>query len=279
VSILYTKYSCLRLLVDDPPQCYRFWRVWRRQKFRGQYASRLRRCRHLQQSDQLHAHERLLLCQNPWILILLARYCRFERGDQGRVPKNEAIVQLFTLIKRLEDGVSLLVFVMRGRIKESTISNWRLFQEVICKSQVRTVIVITGLEGEDDMDDWWFNNKEAFRGYGIRPDGHACITATRGRRRPSGVFTLQEEYDESKHKVERLIRSTFLQSPWKMDTITWFTKILTTEVVLFRLFFWKLWTTTRKIGEIRGAVNDLVDRCGMSRGDAEALAKLLEAAN
>jgi len=202
-----------------------------------------------------------------------------NEGDQGRVPKNEAIVQLFTLIKKLEDGVSLLVFVMRGRIKESTVSNWRLFQEVICKSQVPTVIVITGLEGEDDMDDWWFNNKEAFRGYGIRPDGHACITATRGRRRPSGVFALQEEYDESKHKVERLIRSTFLQSPWKMDNITWFTKILTTEVVLFRLFFWKLWTTTRKIGEIRGAVNDLVDRCGMSRGDAEALAKLLEAAN
>jgi len=105
----------------------------------------------------------------------------------------------------------------------------------------------------------------------------AClITATKGRRRPNGLFKLQEEYDESKHKVERLIRSTFLQSPWKMDTITWFTKILTTEVVLFRLFFWKLWTTTRKVGEIRGAVNDLVDRCGMSRGDAEALAKLLE---
>ena len=113
-----------------------------------------------------------------------------RQEDEGRFSKDRAIVQLFTLIKRLEDGVSLLVFVMRAcnSIRESTFSNWRLFQEVVCRSQVPTVIVITG---------------------------------------------------------------QFLQSPWKMDT--------------------------KWVNQIRGAVGDLVGRCGMSREDAEALVKRLEA--
>jgi len=176
-----------------------------------------------------------------------------RQEDEGRFSKDRAIVQLFTLIKRLEDGVSLLVFVMRAcnSIRESTFSNWRLFQEVVCRSQVPTVIVITGLEWEADMDDWWFNNKEVFRRYGISPDGIACVTSARGRQRPSGVFAFQGKYDESKLKVEKLIRSTFLQSPWKMDT--------------------------KWVNQIRGAVGDLVGRCGMSREDAEALVKRLEA--
>jgi len=113
-------------------------------------------------------------------LFYLVDTAGLEEGDQGRVPKSDAIVQLYTLLKQMEDGVSLLVFVMRPKITDGVVNNWRLFQEVICKYQVPAVVIITGLENEEDMDDWWVMNKETFREYGIQPDGNACVTATRG---------------------------------------------------------------------------------------------------
>ena len=200
-----------------------------------------------------------------------------EEGDHGRVPKTEAIVQLYTLLKQLEGGVSLLVFVMRPKITDSVANNWRLFQEIICKSQVPSVIVITGLESEEpDMDDWWVGSKETFREYGIRPDGNACVTAIKGKEKRSGVFAFQEEYDESKLKVEKLLRSTYLETPWKMDVTKWFNEVVTHKVV-YKFLGWQFWSWTKKVEEIQGAVNQLVERCGMTKKDADALAKLLKA--
>jgi len=198
-----------------------------------------------------------------------------EEGDQGRVPKADAIVKLYTLLKQLEDGVSLLVFVMRPKITDSVVSNWRLFQEVICKSQVPTVIVITGLESEEDMDDWWVQNKETFRKYGISADGNAGVTATKGKKKRGGTFTFQEEYDESKLKVRKLLRSTYLETPWKMGVTKWFNEVVTNKVV-YRFLGWQFWSSSKKV-EIKGAVDKLVERCGMTRKEADDLAKLLDA--
>src|SRR5258706_15773249 len=40
-----------------------------------------------------------------------------NEGDQGRVPHWNAIEELYTLIRQL-DSVSLLIYCMRGRVKE-----------------------------------------------------------------------------------------------------------------------------------------------------------------
>jgi len=208
-------------------------------------------------------------------LFYLVDTAGLEEGDQGRVPKSDAIVQLYTLLKQMEDGVSLLVFVMRPKITDGVVNNWRLFQEVICKYQVPAVVIITGLENEEDMDDWWVMNKETFREYGIRPDGNACVTATRGNMMKDGMFAFQKEYNESKLKIEKLLRSLYLAKPWKMDVPRWFNEIFTNKVV-YRFLGWQFWSSTKKV-EIEGAVNQLVKRCGMTKKDADALAKLLKA--
>lgn len=78
-----------------------------------------------------------------------------DEGEAGHIPKAEAIVQLYKLIRSLSDGVSLLMFVMRApRIKDSAAKNWQFFSKIICQGQVPAVIVVTGLELEEDMDKW-----------------------------------------------------------------------------------------------------------------------------
>ena len=198
-----------------------------------------------------------------------------NEGEAGKVPKQEAVVQLYKLICSLSDGLSLLVFCMRGpRIKDAAHKNWRLFHEIFCRKQVPIVIAITGLEQEASMDDWWYRNKGAFQEYGMNPSGHACITATQGKQKKSGAYMLSEEYEESKLKVWNLIRANYLERPWIVEKIEWFSNIVTTSYSTD----WLCRTTEhsdvrREAGTV---VKDLVERCEMSPEEAQALAEKLE---
>jgi predicted GTPase len=51
-----------------------------------------------------------------------------NESDQGRVPHWKAIRELYTLIRQL-DGVSLLIYCMRGRVKENAKANWIFVQQ------------------------------------------------------------------------------------------------------------------------------------------------------
>ena len=108
-----------------------------------------------------------------------------DEGQGRTVAKHDAIVQLYTLLRKLETGLSLLVFYLRGpRIKESCVVNWRMFWEIIFRRRVPILLAVTGLENEENgMDDWWTQNVEYFVGYKIYPTSVACLTAARGRRK------------------------------------------------------------------------------------------------
>ena len=152
-----------------------------------------------------------------------------DEGDAGRIPKSEAAVQLYKLLRKLSDGVSLLMFVMRApRIKSSVPQNWKLFHEIICQKKVPIIIVITGLENEDNMDEWWWENKGAFQNYEIHPTGFACITAFRGKKNRDGGHKFDDEYEDSRERVQRLILSTCLTSPWCVPAAEWFKDIVNT---------------------------------------------------
>ncbi|KAF9444438.1 hypothetical protein P691DRAFT_807352 [Macrolepiota fuliginosa MF-IS2] len=187
----------------------------------------------------------------------------FDEGETGRIPNSEALVQLYTLLRTLSDGVSLLMFVMRApRIKSSIPENWKLFREVICQCQVPAVIVITGLEQEENRNQWWWDNQERFQDYGIFPAGHACVTATKGKARGTG-FIFDEEYRQSTQDIKKLIRSTALVSPWRVPGAEWFKD--TFIAVLVRKIFGK--------DIAGGALKQLVSVCNMSEADATDLAK------
>jgi len=140
--------------------------------------------------------------------------------EGGKVSSKDAVVNLYQLIRDLDDGVSLLVYCIRGpRIKDTTVKNYQLFYEAFCQKHVPIVVAVTGLENQEpSMDSWWGENEKTFKEYCMPFSGHSCITATKGRR---DVF--EEEYQDSAEKVKRLIQMNVRTHPWKMDSRkTWF---------------------------------------------------------
>ena len=133
-----------------------------------------------------------------------------NEGCKGTVSAPRAIEGLYRLMRGLDGGVSLLVYVVRGpRLKKSVRDNYEMFHEIFCEKKVPIVLVITGLEHEEDMDDWWKRNEATFGEEKMWFSGAACITATRGRR-----DLLAQEYEESRIKVENLILKHCPKTPW-----------------------------------------------------------------
>jgi len=203
-----------------------------------------------------------------------------NEGNAGQIPKSEAVVQLYKLLRKLSDGVSLLMFVMRApRIKSSVPQNWKLFHEIICQKKVPIIIVITGLENKDNMDEWWWENKGAFQNYEIHPTGFACITAFRGKKNRDGGHKFDDEYEDSWERVQRLILSTCLTSPWCVLAVEWFKDIVNTTFTHQELRCSKV---TRKVWhdevqEVMGeAFKQLVSICGMPDSEAQNLAEKMK---
>ncbi|KAI6026371.1 P-loop containing nucleoside triphosphate hydrolase protein, partial [Pisolithus microcarpus] len=119
------------------------------------------------------------------------------------------------LIQKLSNagGVDLLLFCIRGnRITATTQSNYRLFYEVLCDKQVPIALVITHLEREHRMEDWWTRNEGSILRYGIKCAGHACVT---------GITDKAEKFRESRDAISSLLslhdnrgRFTMPQEPW-----------------------------------------------------------------
>ncbi|KAG1716108.1 hypothetical protein ID866_1080, partial [Astraeus odoratus] len=102
-----------------------------------------------------------------------------EEPQMGVNGYYAAIVKAYALISKLSTagGVDLLLFCFRGnKITATTQSNYRLFYEVLCNKQVPIALVITHLERERRMEDWWDRNERHILKYGIQSAGHACVT-------------------------------------------------------------------------------------------------------
>ena len=94
-----------------------------------------------------------------------------------------AIEKASELIARLQrkGGIYLLIFCIRGgTITANMVQNYRLFSHILCQNQVPVAFVITGLENEPSMEEWWNLNAAIFERYSLSCVAHACVTATRG---------------------------------------------------------------------------------------------------
>ncbi|KAG1826352.1 hypothetical protein EV424DRAFT_1391845 [Suillus variegatus] len=127
-----------------------------------------------------------------------------EETQLGIKEYLEAVDNAYKLIKKLdaEGGVDLLLFCIRaGRLNATIQSNYRLFHEFLCEKKVPIVLVITHLEREARMDDWWDRQQSTFeKTYGIRVADHACITAAN---RLDGRH--KDRYEESRVTVRTLV--------------------------------------------------------------------------
>ncbi|CAA7262629.1 unnamed protein product [Cyclocybe aegerita] len=140
-----------------------------------------------------------------------------NEGIHGSVPADVALQNLRTLVGKMSEGINLLVYCVRGtRFREILKFNYDIFYKIICQGEVPIVIVVTGLEHESPMDAWWEANRTEFGRYGLVFQACACATTTRGK---DGMF--DEEFEESKKKVEQLIVRNCSEVPWKADRQHW----------------------------------------------------------
>jgi len=155
-----------------------------------------------------------------------------NEGTQGTVPAKKSLHNLLELVTKLSSseggagGVNLLVYCIRGtRLREIVSVNYDLFWGVICQKKVPIVLVITGLENEDNMDSWWDSNKGELTEMGMEFKGHACVTATKGKLGRDGVYTFEGEYAESEVKVRNLVEATCVGQPLRMEGKAWMADI------------------------------------------------------
>lgn len=189
-----------------------------------------------------------------------------NEGDRGTVKAGLAIANLYKLIRDLKDGVSLLVYCVRGRITDSTIKNYEVFYD-FCEGKVPIALVVTGLEEEEDREVWWKENKEAYEKGGMTFEGHACIVATKGKKK-GGQFTYAKEYEESTATVRKMITDCQLKRPWWKETKTW---LRATAKKLMRVF-----SSGASTDESKVLYKVLKDHAGFERKEAMEVAKEYE---
>lgn len=144
-----------------------------------------------------------------------------NEGEAGSVPAATALNHLRDLVENLKDGISLLVYCIRGsRYRDIIKVNYDLFTEIICQGEVPVVIVVTGLENETRMEGWWTENEKEFTMRKMRFVDHACVTTSKGKKN-----MFEEEYEESKEVVRGLIQQRCPNSAWVVDSQLWFDRI------------------------------------------------------
>lgn len=144
-----------------------------------------------------------------------------NEGFAGTVSIDNSIAQIWEFLNSLKYGVSLLVYVMKGRITDLGPKNYKMIYDIFCDRRVPIIMLKTYMENEDDVNEWWTRNKPHFDNYGMDFEGHACITAIRGK---NGRY--KAEYERSKLEVANLIVSHCSKAPWTMDQEPWFQRVI-----------------------------------------------------
>ncbi|KZP12901.1 hypothetical protein FIBSPDRAFT_707108, partial [Athelia psychrophila] len=140
-----------------------------------------------------------------------------DEEPTGRVPTLEAMKNIRELTTKLADsaGLSLIIYMVRGKLVGSIRQNYRLFK-AFCDGKVPFVIVVTGLDGESDRGGWWNRNESHFRDAGLIGEGHACIVSAKDGHNGKA-------YAESAKAVFKLIEDkAYRRDPWIMDKQNWF---------------------------------------------------------
>ncbi|KZP04587.1 P-loop containing nucleoside triphosphate hydrolase protein, partial [Athelia psychrophila] len=152
-----------------------------------------------------------------------------DEGPTGRVTTLAAMKNIRELTTQLADstGLSLIIYMVRGRLVGSIRKNYLLFK-AFCDGKVPFVIVVTGLDNESDRGGWWSRNEGHFREAGLIGEGHACIVSAKDGHNGTA-------YAESAKEVFKLIEDkAYRRDPWKVDKQNWFiqTVINVMEILL-----------------------------------------------
>ncbi|KAF8062446.1 hypothetical protein FPV67DRAFT_1703196 [Lyophyllum atratum] len=144
-------------------------------------------------------------------------------GEHGTIPALQAMKNLEHLVSKMRQGVSLLVYCVRGpRFRDGWKTNYNLIVKGFCQGKVPVVLIVTGLENESpSMENWWTRNEKVFEENEMEFSGHACITSRRGKQSGSGEYVLQVQFEKSEQEARELIVNHCGHTPWIMDRESW----------------------------------------------------------
>ncbi len=183
-----------------------------------------------------------------------------NEGVAGRVPHWKAMYELLTLIWQL-DGVSLLVFCMRGyTITENCQKNWNSVSKIMSVAKVPIVTVVTGLELEVNLDGETAMAR-ALKANRMHPKDLACAVSFRGNHNQ-----YQELYKQSQRKLRTLITESHRRKPWQLNKYEWLGGIYHNAVFCPIPSFWKVFEP---------AFDVFVKEIGMPEGEANKLKETL----
>jgi len=113
------------------------------------------------------------------------------------------------------------------------------------------------------MEDWWRRNKNHIEHYGIKSDGHACITAVRDDTPGEDL-----KFTESQKKIRELLKDCALKNDaFMLEAESWFAKLGKG----MRSFIAKHRSPRRK-----DVVKVLTQRCKLDHDTAKRIAEMME---
>ncbi|KAN0090967.1 hypothetical protein V8E55_004533 [Tylopilus felleus] len=150
-----------------------------------------------------------------------------------------------------------------GRITTTTQSNYRMFCECLCNKKVPIALIFTGLEREVEMQDWWKRNETHIMHYGIKSDGHACITVVQDDTPGEDL-----KYTELQKKIRELLKPCALKSAaFRLEAYSWFARLAQS----MRTLIIKQTVPTK-----RNVMRVLVQRCKLDPETAKKIVEMLE---
>lgn len=150
----------------------------------------------------------------------------WDTAGLGEGDNKQSIRKLVELVGALTDGISLIIYCIRGTIpfRDALKTNFDLSWATICEKRVPIVAVVTGLEHRRPMESWWKENLENLENNGMSFVGHACITATKGKpmkEREGNIY--DREFEASQAITRKIVLDHCLKAParWIKDKDVW----------------------------------------------------------
>lgn len=156
------------------------------------------------------------ICSQRFILFDTAG---LNEGTEGTVPAAKAEKQLKSLLRELtspgSDGIGLLMYCVHSTTAPHALARaYNTFYAGIRKKKVPIVIVVTGLEKETCMENWWDTNGKKFEDHGMQFADHACVTVLQEYPGIPEVFT--HHIKESSEILRNLVVKNC--SDWALTT-------------------------------------------------------------
>ncbi|KAG2104631.1 hypothetical protein BD769DRAFT_1505374 [Suillus cothurnatus] len=175
------------------------------------------------QSCPLEATEYPITVSDPQLNVNLFDTVGLDSPTMNNAGYLDALVKAHELIVSLKNrgGVHGLLFCMKaGRVSNTMQQNYRLFYEFLCQEEVPLALVVTNLENEENMDDWWTKNKAHIENSGIVPVTHVCITTIKGYK---DIYAAR--YFESRKKVLNMLKELGNRDACSVDVSSWFARM------------------------------------------------------